>query len=202
MDIDHGYIEDTVRELLDELHDYLTDDFVKGKPVHIQEELKQVRERHRPFLGNLTPDDIKLIEDFSPKLFDTYNGKAPLKDVMRGFIDVFYQYRMIYSNHHLGSIRYELEPKYNENKSYTERIELLKSRLKEVYALIGGDVHPLDEEVQALLDAIQKAYANPERYLKPKKVKKPSLNSGFRKWLLSLPLPGKQEMINEFLIKL
>ncbi len=200
MDFDHGYIEDTIRELLDELHDYLTDDFVKGKPTHIQEELKQVRERCRPFLGNLTPDDINLIEDFSPKLFDTYNGKAPLKDVIRGFIDAFYQYRMIYSHHHLhNELKYAIEPKFAQNKSREVKIEMFRKKLKEIYDLMGGVAYPRNEYTTPLFNELEKAYKNANQYVPEYKIKKPTLKTGFKKWLLSLKLPNKNDVINEFI---
>lgn len=202
MKIDHNYIADIVRELFDELHDYLADDFIQGLPQKHRQEALASRERNRPVLGALS-QDADLIEDYAPRLFDTYNGDAELKDVIRAFIDALYQYRGIHHTYHLhNELRYEIEPKYNENKSREDRIDTFKQRLKEVFFLMGGDAYFQDVDVQALIREINKAYVDPSKYVKPAKEKKPKLDTSLKQWLMSLKLPNKQKEIEEFMLRL
>lgn len=197
--INHAYIEDTMRELFDELHDYLVEDFVQNIPEKDRDNIRKLREKHRPHLGSFTTYDIKLLDDFTPKLFDTYDGDAPIKDILREHIEILYQFRMIHSSHCLhNSLRYEIAPKLGKKKSREENIDSFKKKIQDIFDLMGGDTYPRTKDINIFIQELQKAYSNADMYMPSEKIKTPRLINGIKDWLTSLNLTNKTDIIKEY----
>ena len=147
-------------------------------------------------LYKLTNDDMNLLEEYAPKIFNTYNGKN-LKEVMLDTAILIHNYRNSLFSKEIINLLCNGYPTVNKNKTQKDREEALKNKIEDIRLLLGVEIATTEKGVE--LDKILKyALKNPQEYFpiipKIKSSKKEIIN-----YLTNLKLDGKSLIIKEFL---
>lgn len=161
------YVLDTLNELFEELHEVVLVDLESSDPFFYKR--KDAYEKIQ-FIGNLHKlRDI--IEDYVPLIFINYVGDIPLKDIMRGHLDVLNEYQGIEIAYNLGNeMKYASEPKLGAKKGKAENIKSFQKKIKDILSLMGVGTYPLSSESQNLVEELTKAFNKPTDYLSPNRI--------------------------------
>lgn len=146
----------------------------------------------------LSESDKSLLEDYAPKLFNTYSELTNLHNAMLEWATLVHNYR---NTNYEKSIIHGMQgkqkiPRY-EKKSLEEKQKVFKNRIKDILKLMSTNFST-NENIKELTDILKQAHETPERYFnsKPKyKITKQPI----RDYLTSLELEGKSKKIIEFL---
>ena len=146
----------------------------------------------------LSEKNKSLLEEYAPKLFNTYEGKYKLEDIMIEWATIFHNYHLVNTEkniiHNMGGK--QKIPTYAK-KSKNEKITILKNRVEDILKLLSTNFST-KEHISEFTDILKKVHANPDDYFtyKPKyQIKKKPIKD----YLLSLNLKGKSSIIDEFI---
>ena len=146
----------------------------------------------------LREKDIELLEEYAPRLFNTYKGEYELEDIMIEWATLLHNYRTEHRNkniiHSMGGK--QIIPTYAK-KSKDEKVTILKKRVEDILKLLSTNFST-KEHISEFTDILKKVYANPDDYFtyKPKyQIKKQPIKD----FLISLELKGKSKEINDFM---
>lgn len=146
----------------------------------------------------LSSEDQELLIEYAPKLFNTYPDVQKLADIMTTFVLLVSNYRKEEDHNRLMLMMYEDTPVPLKNKSEKDKIKAFKNHCDMLHGLLGtGMIRTKkgDELQRLLIDA----YYHPEEYIPEKPKKVTDSYSKIRAFLVSLKLPGKTDIISEFM---
>jgi len=147
---------------------------------------------------HLIQRDKDLLEEYAPKLFNTYQGIYELEDIMIEWATLLHNYRSEYGNkkiiHNMGGK--QIVPTYAK-KSKDEKAIILKNRVEDILKLLSTNFST-KEHITEFKTMLKKVHANPDEYF-TFKPKYQILKQPIKDYLLSLNLKGKSLTINEFI---
>ena len=146
----------------------------------------------------LSEKNKSLLEEYAPKLFNTYEGEYELEDIMIEWATLFHNYHQVNTEkniiHSMGGK--QKIPTYSK-KSKDEKVTILKKRVEDILKLLSTNFST-KEHIIEFTDILKKVHANPDDYFtyKPKyQIKKKPIKD----FLISLGLKGKSKEINDFI---
>ena len=146
----------------------------------------------------LTEKDKTLLEEYAPKLFNTYEDTEKLEEVMIEWATLFHNYRQVgvektFIHNMEGE---QVVPAYAK-KSLDEKTILLKNRVEDILKLLSTNF-ATNEHITEFTDILKKVHVNPDKYF-TFKPKYQILKQSIKDWLISLKLKGKSKEINDFI---
>ena len=146
----------------------------------------------------LSDKDKSLLEEYAPKLFNTYQGIYKLEDIMIEWATLLHNYR---SEHANKKMIYNMSGKQKNptyaKKSKDEKATILKSRVGDILKLLSTNFST-KEHITEFTDILKKVYANPDDYF-TFKPKYQILKQPIKDYLISLDLKGKSKEISDFM---
>jgi len=149
----------------------------------------------------LNLDDKLLLEDYAPKLFNTYEDRQKLDKIMHKLALLLSNYRKEPNYNKSMKIFYEGEGVHSKNKSEEKRKEAFQKHCDNLYGLLGTGFLR-SEKGNELQKMLKDAFYNPQEYMPPKPKKITNSYSNIHNFLTDLKLPGKSDTITEFITKL
>lgn len=146
----------------------------------------------------LIEKDKILLEEYAPKLFNTYEDTEKLEEVMIEWATLLHNYRQVGVE---KTLIYNMEgeqvvPAYAK-KSLDEKTTVLKNRVEDILKLLSTNF-ATNEHITEFTDILKKVHGNPNKYF-TFKPKYQILKQPIKDWLISLKLNGKSKEINDFI---
>jgi len=146
----------------------------------------------------------KLLEDYAPKLFNTYSTPDKLQEVIFKWVLLFYDYKIQNLRKEDFKIRH-IEKHYNNSSipykkhKMTDQEVSFQNHIKDLLNLLGGvsgfDT-PKGRELKEVLEKVLDNHPRDYIPLKPKIIKS---TTSLKDYLIDLKLIGKSELINDFI---
>jgi len=146
----------------------------------------------------LEQEDKDLLEEYAPKLFNTYKNIEKLENIMIEWAILLFNYR----HEHIGkNIIHGMGGKQKiptyAKKSKDEKITILKSRVEDILKLLSTNFST-KEHIIEFTDILKKVHATPDDYF-TYKPKIPIKKQPIKDYLIGLELKGKTKEINDFI---
>ena len=218
-------LEDTHREVLNILwHEFVCariQAFKEAFPIKstrnkaVSKEITRLRETYpythtfgeKPcetlYLGELSQEDIKIIEKYIPKLFNTFKKEIKKEEVQQYILHLHHlviELRGDYNRKNHDLLYEKARKKYMESDSQEKKVKKIKEKVKELYNLLGCNISssPRHEELGEML---YKVYNDIELYIPKKQSHTIKTFYGLDKiknFLNTLYLKDKKQIINNF----
>jgi len=157
----------------------------------------------------LATEDKDLLEEYAPKLFNTYENIKELENVLSEFVKLYYLYRREFYNcikiedskivtlKQLEQMFYDNSPIPYKKETRDKKIESFKTHLNTLYNFLGGSRFGT-EKGNKFKKQLQEIYDNADEYI-PKRTKVTISTKPIKDYLLSLNLKNKSSTIHEFI---
>ncbi len=186
-------------KLDDELYDYWDTNYRTHEDYECTEKMEDAID---DVFGSLRRDflstkDKKLFEEFAPKLFNVLPEEYELSAAIGGLLKEVLHYKAVKGAGSANSMSYKSETEKTKNKSYEQRIKLLRKSAQSILNLIDTRVH------KGLVQELERIIEKPPSYFPKSANGFFSVNkNAIRDYLFSLKLPSKTKIIEGFIIEL